>query len=145
MKQFQVYLWVEGKNLGRFDMVRKGLSCYLVIAMFVIGVAPRVDAAFSPSEMVRIDASVRTGDLEKVRTLLEQKVVQQRLKDLGYAPDEISTRLSDLSDQQLHSIASRIDDLRVGGDGLGVVIALLVIAILVIVIIMLMGKKVVIK
>jgi hypothetical protein len=126
-------------------MIRKVLSCYLVVAMFIIGIAPRVDAAFSPSEMVRIDASVRAGDLEKVRTLLEQKVVQQRLKDLGYAPDEISTRLSDLSDQQLHSIASRIDDLRVGGDGLGVVIALLVIAILVIVIIMLVGKKVVIK
>ncbi len=50
-----------------------------------------------------------------------------------------------MSDQQIHSIAQKLDDLKVGQDsGLGVVIALLVIIVLVIVIIQLSGRKIVV-
>ena len=53
-------------------------------------------------------------------------------------------RFAQLSDQQLHKLALQVDELAVGGDGLGRVIALLVIAILVVLLIQLTGRRVVV-
>jgi hypothetical protein len=120
------------------SMLKKYIVCYLVVAMFVIGIAPRVDAAFAPSHVIPGSSADRSSDIQRVRSVLEMKLVQQRLQDLGYTADEITGRLSQLSDQQIHGIAQKLDDLKVGQDsGLGIVIALLVIAVLVIVIIQL--------
>ncbi|MGD0228875.1 MAG: PA2779 family protein [Syntrophorhabdales bacterium] len=119
---------------------------YLVAAMFIIGVAPRVEAAFSPSEAVGVSPMGRAGDMETIRVALEHKVVAQRLHDLGYAPQEIMTRLSDLSDSQIHSFAQRLDEAKVGGDGgLGFVIAILLVIVLVLLILHLTGHKVAVK
>jgi hypothetical protein len=73
------------------------------------------------------------------------KMVRERLKDLGFTQEEIQGRLNELNDQQLHQLAMKMDDLKVGGDGLGIVIAILVIIILVIIIIQLTGHRIVIK
>ena len=123
-------------------MVKKYLVWYLACAMFVIGIAPRLEAAFTPSEGLVPAFSTRGTDVETIRTALEQKLVRQRLQDLGFSADEVSTRLSELTDAQLHYFATRLDDLKVGGDGLGIVIAILVIIILVILILQLTGHKV---
>ncbi|OPY69162.1 MAG: hypothetical protein A4E57_01367 [Syntrophorhabdaceae bacterium PtaU1.Bin034] len=125
-------------------MIKKCLTFYLIFAMFVIGIAPRVEAAFSPSETIGIglSPSVRAEDTEKIRIVLENKLVAQRLRDLGYSPEEAMTRLSQLTDEQVHNFAQKLDDLKVGGDGLGFVIAVLVIIILVIVILQLTGRRV---
>ncbi len=125
-------------------MMKRAIVCYLVMVMFVIGIAPRVEAAFAPSQTLRLVVVDRTDDLKRVQTVLETRVVQQRLQDLGFTYEEINARLSEMSDQQIHSIAQKIDDLKVGKDGLGIVIAVLVIIVLVIVIINLTsGNKVV--
>ncbi|OPY78940.1 MAG: hypothetical protein A4E65_02085 [Syntrophorhabdus sp. PtaU1.Bin153] len=126
-------------------MIRRYIVWYLVAAMFVIGIAPRLEAAFVPSQGVAVTPSDRASDLQTVQGALENKLVQQRLKDLGYTSEEITERLAQLTDQQLHSIAQKLDDLRVGQDGLGIVIAVLVIILLVILIINLTtGHKVVV-
>ncbi len=120
----------------------KHVSWYLVIAMFIIGVAPRVDAGFSPSEIITVSQTDRAADLQKIRQTLEIKAVSERLRQLGLTKDEIQKRLTELSDRQIHQIALQLDDLRVGGDALGVIIAILVIAVLVIVILKLTGHRV---
>lgn len=126
--------------------VRKWITWYLVAAMFVIGVTPRAFAGFSPSEVVGLPQADRSSDLAKVQKFLETKMVRERLAALGYTPDEIQARLSQLSESQLHQIALKLDDLKVGADGgLGIIIAILVIAILVIVILQLTGHKVIVK
>jgi hypothetical protein len=126
-------------------MAKKCLISYLVLAMFVIGIAPRVDAAFSPSEVLALSVETRSADLEQIRVTLENKLVAQRLQDLGYTADEIMSRLSQMTDEQIHSFAQKLDNLKVGGDGLGVVIAVLVIIILVLVVLQLTGKRVTIR
>ena len=123
-------------------MMKKTLVCYLVLAMFVIGVAPRLEAAFSPSEALTLPADTRAGDLEKIRVVIENRLVAQRLHDLGYTVEEVTSRLSEMTDAQIHSFAQKLDDLKVGGDGLGIVIALLVIIVLVLVILQLSGRRV---
>jgi hypothetical protein len=125
-------------------MVRKSLAWYLIIAMFVIGVAPRLEAAFSPSEAIGFAGSLRSADTEKIRTAIENKLVSQRLQDLGYTTEEIVTKLSELTDEQLHSFAQRLDTLKVGQDAAGVIIFLLVVAVVVLVVLMATGRRVVV-
>ncbi len=127
-------------------LFRKWIIWYLVMAMFVIGITPKVYAGFSQSEVIGLSPAERSSDLQKVQKFLEMKMVRERLKEFGLAQDEIQTRLGQLSDPQIHQLAIKVDDLRVAADdGLGIIIALLVIAILVIVIIMLTGHRIVIK
>ncbi|MCL5022644.1 MAG: PA2779 family protein [Nitrospirae bacterium] len=123
----------------------KQISWYLVIAMFLIGIAPRLDAAIAPSEVIATAQYDRAGDLRQIQRVLETKVVKERLEKLGFSGDEIKAKFDSLSDHQVHQLARQIDDLRVGKDEvLGVIIALLVIAILVIVILHLSGRKVIV-
>jgi hypothetical protein len=123
----------------------KGMAWYLVAAMFVIGITPRVHAGFAPSEGRFAAPEERSADLGKVQKFLEMKMVRERLHDLGFTAEEIQAKLKDLSDGQIHQLAMKIDDLKTGGDGAGIVIALLVIAALVVLIIYLTGHRIIIK
>jgi hypothetical protein len=123
----------------------KHFAWYLVIAMFIIGIAPRVDAGLAPSEIIALAQVDRTTDLEKIQKVLEMKAISERLSQFGLTQDEIQKRLTQLSDQQLHQVALQLDDLKVGQDGaLGIIIAVLVIVILVVVILKLTGHKVIV-
>ena len=126
--------------------IQKWITWYLVMAMFVIGITPKVYAGFSPSEVMGLASTERSSDVMKVQKFLETKMVRERLKELGLTQEEIQARLDQLNDQQIHQLALKVDDLRVAADdGLGLLIGLLVIAILVIIIILLLGHRVVIK
>jgi hypothetical protein len=123
----------------------KWVSWYMVIVTFLIGITPRVDAAFSPSEGLALLQSDRQSDLQKIQKVLESKMIRDRLNALGFTQDEIQARLSQLNEVQIHRLALKLDEMRVGADGGEIVIALLLIAILVLLIIYLSGHRVVIK
>lgn len=126
--------------------LKKWITWYLVMAMFVIGITPRVYAGFSPSEVIALAPAERASDLQKIQKFLEMKMVRERLKELGMSPDEIQARLNQFSDPQIHQLALKLDDLKVAGDDfLGVIILLLVIAVLVVLLIQLTGHKIIVK
>ncbi|MGB9715343.1 MAG: PA2779 family protein [Thermodesulfovibrionales bacterium] len=120
------------------------IAWYLAIAMFIIGIAPRVEAGLVKSEIVPLSYIDRASDLEKIQKVIETKAVSKRLAQLGLAQDEIQKRLNQLTDQQIHQIALQLDELKVGSDGLGLIIALLIIAILVVILLQLTGHRVII-
>lgn len=129
----------------RMPLMRQ-VTWYLIAAMFLIGIAPKVDAGVAPSALIAMSQTDRTADMEKIRQVIEMKMVGERLGKLGLTQDEIQTRLQSLGDQQLHKLALQLDDLKVGRDtGLGIVIALLVIAILVVILLQLTGHRVIVK
>lgn len=124
----------------------KMISCYLVLAMFVIGITPRVYAGFSPSEAISILTDDRSADLGKIRKVLEMKMVQERLKEFGFTPDEIEKKLSQLSDSQIHQLALNLDELKVGGSAwVWVLVIVILIAIGVVVYFYVTGHRVVIE
>ena len=128
------------------EKLRKWITWYLVGAMFVIGITPRVYAGFSPSEVMNLSSAERSADLKKVQKFLEMKMVRERLKELGLTREEIQSRMDQISDQQLHQLALKLDNLTVAGDdGLGIIIGLLVIAILVVILVFLLQHRIVIK
>jgi Family of unknown function (DUF6627) len=124
----------------------KHVTWYLVVAMFVIGITPRVYAGFSPSEVVGFSPIDRGSDLGKIQNAIETKMIGERLKQIGLTPGEIQKKLSQMSDQQIHQLALQLDELKVGGDGgwtvLGIIIVLAAIAVL---IIYLSGHEVVVQ
>lgn len=123
----------------------KQVAWYLVCAMFIIGVAPRAEAGFTPSEVIALSKVDRAADLDRIQKTIETKMIRERLEKLGLTQDEINGRLAQLSDQQVHQLALQLDDLKVGkDDALGVIIALLVIAILVVLLLQLTGHKVIV-
>lgn len=122
----------------------KQVAWYLVFAMFIIGIAPKAEAGFSPSEVMALSKADRAADLDKIQQVLETKMIAERLEKLGFTQEEINGKLSQMNDRQVHQLALQLDDLKVGGDGLGVIIALLVIAILVVLLLQLTGHKVVV-
>ena len=123
----------------------KGIAWYLVVAMFVIGITPRVYAGFVPSERLVLAPGERSADLGRIQKFLEMKMVRERLKDLGFNSEEIQGKLKDLNDQQLHQMALKVDELKVAGDGAGIVVGLILIALLIVLIIYLSGHRVVVK
>lgn len=113
--------------------------CALAAAPAGAGLAPsRVSGA---TEI----ASAREADVVIVQRALEHKVVAQKLRDYGIAPGEVEAKLAQMSDADLHQLATAANGLPSGGDGLGTLIAILVIVILVIVIVKLMNKEIVVR
>ena len=130
-------------NVFRHGLLLRRVSLTLILIMLPLSFVPRVEAAFIPSDESS-SSVVRERDMATVQKSLEHKVVKEKLRDLGYSEEEIAARLDQLSDEELHSFASRLDSLNPGGDGLGVVIAVLIIVLLVILILKLWDKRIVI-
>ncbi len=132
-------------------LLGRSVTFYLVAAMLMIASVPAQSAAmFISSDSAAVstagDAVDLAADAARVRTFLESRIVKQRLADFGLTAEEISSRIDQMSSDQLHRIATHIDQLDAGGDSaLGLIISLLVIAILVIVVMKLMGREVILK
>ncbi len=123
----------------------KWVTWYMATVMFFFGMIPRVDAGFSPSEGMGQSQMNRATDLEKIRKVLEVKMIRERLNALGFIHEEIQTKLTQLGDEQVHQLALKLDELNVGGDGAEAVIIILFLAILVVLIIYLLGYRVAVK
>jgi len=91
-------------------------------------------------------AGSRAGDMAKVQTFLENKVVVQKLVDYGVSPTEAMAKVRAMSAQDLHRLASLTDRAAAGTDsGIGILIGLAVLIILIIVIFKLMNKEIVVR
>ena len=116
----------------------------LVIAMLAISIVPRVEAGISPSEIIDPSQTDILADQEKIQKIIETKVIRNRLEKLGFTQQEALARLDQLNEQQIHRLALNIDDIRVGGGGVEVAIAILLACILVVLLLQISGHKIII-
>ena len=122
----------------------RALVWVLVVWMAHLALVP-VPAAAAPAPSHLAFATPERGrGVETIQTFLERKVVRQRLADLGFSPEEIQARLPGMTDEQVHAVASRIEGLQAGGDGLGIAIAILVIVLLVIVLLKITDTRIIV-
>ena len=119
----------------------------LLLAGATVAVAIPAFAGLAPSQPSGETSitSARDADVLAVQRALEHKVVAQKLRDYGLAPDEVRARLATMSDQDLHQLASATKGLPSGGDGVGALIGILIVVLLVIIILKLMNKEIVVR
>ena len=125
------------------DPLVRRIAVMLAIVMGVVSLVPRVEASFVPSDQSSASFS-RQEDMATIQRALEQKLVKERLKDLGYTEEEIKVRLDRLSDAEVHSLASQLDSLMPAGSWEAVLVVILLVAILVVLILMWTGHKIVV-
>lgn len=114
---------------------------FLIMLMTTLSFVPRAEASMVPTAMT-MASETRTQDLTTVQKVLENKAVKARLSALGYTDQEISAKMSLVSDAEMHNLASQLNALDAGGDGLGILVTLLVIVLLVVVILKVSDKTV---
>lgn len=69
----------------------------------------------------------RYTDLDRLQRFLETKVARQKLEDFGVPPDEALAKLREMSDQDLHVLASMAGRIPEGGDDGDILVDLLII------------------
>lgn len=74
------------------------------------------------AELTRAEAET------EVRGYLERSEVQSELLKQGLSPDEITTRLASLSEQEMRQLSSQVKEARAGGD---ILIAILVVVLII--------------
>ena len=137
--------------LGSF--YARPMAVYLIAALIVMSsFAAPAEAMFvpaAPGEEASAQPHMsgdRAADLAKVRSVLESRIVQQKLMDYGLSQSEAMARVNRLSDQQLHEFAARMDSVQAGGDGgVDLFFGLVVVALLVVVLIYLLQGRIEVK
>jgi len=128
-------------HIFKNDLLLRRIAIMLVVSMALISIVPQVEAAFISSDE-SFSYNMRQQDTTTIKKVLEQKLVKQRLKALGYNEDEVKARLDKLSDNELHRFATQLDTLTAGGDVLGVLVAILVIVGIIALILFITGKRI---
>jgi len=128
-------------HIFKNDLLLRRIAIMLVVSMALISIVPQVEAAFISSDE-SFSYNMRQQDTTTIKKVLEQKLVKQRLKVLGYSEDEVKDRLDKLSDNELHRFATQLDVLAAGGDVLGVLVAILVIVGIIALILFITGKRI---
>lgn len=131
-------------HIFKNELLLRRIAIMLVVSMALISIVPQVEASFISSDE-SFSYNMRQQDTATIKKIIEQKLVKQRLKTLGYSEDEVKARLDKLSDNELHRFATQLDTLTVGGDALGVLVAILVIVAIIALILFITGKRVVIQ
>jgi hypothetical protein len=126
--------------------VRFWTAILVVLCLSALDIGPAA-AALAPSRVSGTTsiASARDADMLMAQRALENKIVAQKLRDYGVAPAEAQARLANMSDTDLHTLASASKGLPSGGDGTGAIIGVLIVVILVIVVIKLTHHDVIVK
>ena len=131
-------------HIFKNDLLLRRIAIMLVVTMALISIVPQVEAAFISSDE-SFSYNMRQQDTTTIKKVLEQKLVKQRLKVLGYSEDEVKARLDKLSDNELHRFTTQLDALIAGGDALSVLVAILVIIGIIALILYITDKKIVIQ
>jgi uncharacterized ion transporter superfamily protein YfcC len=107
------------------------LISYLTVAFSFLSFASSAPAMFIPSPYDGTGTSHRETDLQKIQKLLESKLVQHKLSQLGFSREEIEERLHQLDDEQIHQVASQINSLEAGGDDTAAIVIIILLLVLV--------------
>ncbi|GBC88827.1 MAG: PA2779 family protein [Hydrogenobacter thermophilus] len=114
-------------------------------AFFFMNSVPAIAGLVESKPSSEVIISQRDQDMQRVQRALESKLLQEKLKAYGLTKEEIEKKLSQLSDEQLHTLAKASDRVLAGGDGLGVAIAVVVLLILIVILLKLLNKEIIIR
>jgi len=129
-------------------MRKKLLNPKLVLAVavwsFVISLPPKAVFAMPSDSMAVSSPTARLAQIDRIMTVLSRPEARTHLFMMGVSQKDLRSRLSNLDDQELATVAGRAETVKVSGDGLGIVVTILVIVLLVVLIMNLSNRKIVV-
>lgn len=111
------------------------VACFAQFALISRG----AEASIADSRMMLSSGGAshaREINEKKIRRMLENKIVAERLNSYGLSDEKIFSKLEGMSDEQVHQLASLSDRMPAGGDA-GVAVAIVVVTIAVAIILLL--------
>jgi hypothetical protein len=99
----------------------------LTLVAFIAAVSPAPAPAATISTDTAATAASRAANLARVDSVLARADVQQRLTDLGVAPQAAHDRAAALTDAELADFAARLGSAPAGGDVLAIIGAVFVV------------------
>lgn len=119
--------------------VRKWIALILVATMSNLAAFTGAQAALVGTEAAHSAAAPSSDTRARVDAFLARTDVTSQLSRLGIAPDEARARVATLSDDELASIADRLDRMPAGGDALGTIVGAAVLVFIVLLITDILG------
>jgi hypothetical protein len=136
------HLEVRMNDLLNTKLGRRVVLLMLAISL-ALGLSPRFAVAGFAPTLNPQDAKL--DSLAQIRMHLENKKVQETLKNLGYTQEEITSRLAQLSPEEISQLAGELDKtLAPGGSAAGIAIGVVVVVLVALGILSLVGKRVVV-
>ena len=123
----------------------------LLIIVIILGsftpitlVSKSVQGATIASQMVLTDgkSSVRGVGEEKVRRMLENKIVAERLKSYGLSKEEVAAKIDKMSDDQVHQLAALSDRIPAGGDGAATAAVIVLVVFVIVILLLVILRKI---
>jgi hypothetical protein len=121
---------------------RKGQPVF--IFMVLVGLSIALPCHYALAALVSTDSVADSSGGADARGRLMQVLaraeVRAALAAQGLDPEEAQARIASLTDAEIQQIASQLDQLPAGGDGIWVAVAILIIVLLVVLILKVAGK-----
>lgn len=121
---------------------RRGQPVFIFMVLVALSIALPCHyalAALVPTDSVA-DSSGEADARGRLMQVLARAEVRAALAAQGLDPEEAQERIASLTDAEIQQIASQLDQLPAGGDGIWVAVAILVIVLLVVLILKVAGK-----
>ncbi|HEX9138109.1 MAG TPA: PA2779 family protein [Nitrospirota bacterium] len=123
----------------------KPLVIYLAVALIaassVAGPAEAMYLRLGPGSAPDASSAYQNAEMATIQKTLETEVIRQRLEDLGLSSGEVLAKLSTLTDEQVHQLASRIDAVQAGGRGGSIDASTLIIILLLVLLILILVEN----
>jgi hypothetical protein len=123
----------------------------LLIIVIILGsftpislISKSVQGATVASQMVLSDGktSARGVGEEKVRRMLENKIVAERLKSYGLSKEEVTAKVDKMSDEQIHQLAALSDRIPAGGDGAATAAVIVLVVFVIVILLLVILRKI---
>jgi hypothetical protein len=106
---------LNGNQTYRFSIILVILAIFTPVSL----VSKSAECAMADSQMILPTGktAMREIDAEKVRNMLENKIVAKKLRAYGLSKEEVMAKMSKMSDGQIHQLAAVSDRIPAGGAG----------------------------
>ncbi len=119
--------------------IAKPVSYLVSAGLLVLSLhVPMAQAALVGTETVTTSAQARQ-DRDRIGALLARDEVKAQFVAYGVQPEVVQARVDSLTDQEIHSLAGKLDELPAGGSALGTVLGIALVVFLVLLFTDIMG------
>ncbi|KPL28435.1 MAG: hypothetical protein AMJ72_03385 [Acidithiobacillales bacterium SM1_46] len=119
--------------------IAKPVSYLVSAGLLVLSLhVPMAHAALVGTETITTSAQARQ-DRDRIGALLARDEVKAQFVAYGVQPEVVQARVDSLTDQEIHSLAGKLDELPAGGSALGTVLGIALVVFLVLLFTDIMG------